>query len=201
MSISIHEAYTGLDNTPITLSDLDNDFNPRGLYRPRQLPPTKYPLPPSFQSTRPIQASTQMPSASQKIATYFNPRGLYRPRQPLIESVLRFAYFNPRGLYRPRRRYCSFSCVTSWNFNPRGLYRPRRLCRIRPIPNGNFNPRGLYRPRPFNIPLLYLPDIFQSTRPIQASTQCHHQTCCCTGFQSTRPIQASTQHPLPHRPR
>ena len=154
---------------PKTRTYNSNDFNPRGLRRPR-LPilHTLHPLP-LFQSTRPSQTSTIGSIRREADGIYFNPRGLRRPRRWNAHCMLRRLDFNPRGLRRPRPNSVVILIYSS-NFNPRGLRRPRRGI------------TALVRPKA----------IFQSTRPSQTSTPNSAGDIRPFRFQSTRPSQTST---------
>ena len=132
---------------PKTRTYNSNDFNPRGLRRPR-LPilHTLHPLP-LFQSTRPSQTSTIGSIRREADGIYFNPRGLRRPRRWNAHCMLRRLDFNPRGLRRPRRGITAL-------VRPKAIFQSTR-------PSQTSTPNSAGDIRPFR---------FQSTRPSQTST-------------------------------
>ena len=122
------------------------NFNPRGLRRPRQWPPSNLFLTVVFQSTRPSQTSTQA-SGREGIIRRFQST---RPSQTSTIINKRFSQFRKFQSTRPSQTSTDSRVIiikpTIFQSTRPSQTSTKRLVVLHTV-NLNFNPRGLRRPR------------------------------------------------------
>ena len=142
ISISIHAARVGSDQSINDELQPPYNFNPRCPCGQRPSLPSKLPSPHGFQSTLPVWAATLPYKIILSVLFYFNPRCPCGQRRLLFQQLCRLPLnFNPRcpcgqrpfGLYSHGRR-----CL---HFNPRCPCGQRLPVCVFACQHCDFNPR------------------------------------------------------------